>query len=141
MRENQKSRRVLPSPAIDPRRADNLIDEYRELLFSKFRADPTNIIYACEWNPFEVYRQIRRTIKQYNVALEALGGCKAFVSSTSSKLLSVGALLAAYECKYGLGLEVGVANVEARGYTKKRSDVTNEEKPHSLWLAGECYDD
>jgi len=125
-----------------PRRGDNLVNEYRELLFRTFRVEPQNMIYACEWNPFEVYRQIRRTIVDSNTTLQRLGGCKTVVSSTSSKLLSIGAFLAAYECKYGRGLRVGFANVEAKGYNKKDSEEgVTRQRPHTMWLAGECYDD
>ncbi|MBI4963169.1 MAG: hypothetical protein HY913_07830 [Desulfomonile tiedjei] len=133
---------VLPSPSVNPRRADNLVGEHRELLFQTFRVEPSNIIYACEWNPFEVYRQIRRTIVQYDKALERLGGCKAAVSATSSKLLSIGALLAAYECKFDLDYRVGIATVEAHGYSKnkKESGLANQDRLHTLWLSGEFED-
>jgi hypothetical protein len=49
---------VLPYPSKDSRRADNLIMEYRELLFDKWRVEPENIMYASEHNPFELYRQL-----------------------------------------------------------------------------------
>jgi len=129
---------VLPSPSVNPRRADDLVAEYRELLFDRLRVEPANFIYASEWNPFEVYRQIYRTVERYNDALEALGKCKVVVSALSSKLLSVGALLAAYEAKRN-NFMVGISHVETPGYRiQGQIDSCNPEMC-SLWVAGECY--
>lgn len=133
---------VLPSPAQNPREADDLILEYREVLFDRLRVEPRNIIYASESNPFEVYRQILRSVRQYKRALEPLSGCKAVVSAMSSKLSSLGALLAAYELRGGAGdahIDVGIAHVEAQGY---RLDPPVNAPPPTLfhlWLAGESY--
>ena len=38
---------VLPSPSLNPRRGDELLLEYRELLFDQWRVEPKNIIYAA----------------------------------------------------------------------------------------------
>lgn len=133
---------VVPSPARNPREPDNLMLEYREILFDQLRVEPRNVIYASEANPFEVYRQIVRSVRHYQRALEPLGGCKAVVSAMSSKLASVGALLAAYELRdsrYGKPLDVGVAHVEAEGYVVNRpADLPPATLVH-LWLAGECH--
>ncbi|MGC2233244.1 MAG: hypothetical protein WBA09_17225, partial [Candidatus Acidiferrum sp.] len=107
---------VLPSPAVNPRRADNLVIEYREMLFERLRVETRNFIYASETNPFEVYRQLRRSILHYGEALKPLGGSNAVISANSSKLLSVGALLAAYELKRA-DVDIAIAHVESHGYT------------------------
>ncbi len=133
---------LLPSPSVDPRRADNLVMEYREMLFERLRVETQNFIYASETNPFEVYRQLRRSILHYGDALKQLGGSNAVISANSSKLLSVGALLAAYELKRA-GVDIAIAHVETHGYTLKDSaDLTplaNESKLYGLWLSGDCY--
>jgi len=129
---------VFPSPSLNPRRADDLVREYRELLFDRLRVEPPNIIYASEWNPFEVYRQICRTIERYNSALDALGKCKVVVSALSSKLLSVGALLAAYEAKRK-GFMIGISHLETHGYRIHGDIGSGDSKLYSLWIAGECY--
>lgn len=129
---------VFPSPSVNPRRADDLVREYRELLFDRLRVEPPNIIYASEWNPFEVYRQICRTIERYNSALDALGKCKVVVSALSSKLLSVGALLAAYEAKRK-GFMIGISHVETHGYRIHGDIGSCDPELYSLWIAGECY--
>ena len=90
---------LLPAPSVNPRRGDELVMEYRELLFDQLRVEARNFIYASETNAFEAYRQLRRAILHYGKALKPLGGSNAVISANSSKLLSVGALLAAYELK------------------------------------------
>jgi hypothetical protein len=134
---------LLPSPSVNPRRSDDLLLEYRELLFDRFRVEPSNFIFASERNPFEVYRQIRRAVLHYRYALEPLGGCKAVLSALSTKLLSVGALLVAYELKRAK-VDVGVAHVECQGYTMEVATEGDGTKTQSelfgLWLWGECYE-
>lgn len=135
---------VLPSPSVDPRRADDLVLEYRELLFDRLRVEARNLIYASENNPFEVYRQIRRTILHYREALRPLGGSKAVISALSSKLLSIGVLLVAYELKQA-GIEVAIAHVESQGYVMaappdaQSGEAAGRGELFSLWLSGECY--
>lgn len=134
---------VLPSPSVNPRRSDNLVPEYREFLLDGLRVEPRNFIFASEWNPFEVYLQIRRCILQFREALEPLGGCKVVLSAHSSKLLSVGALLAAYEL-HKPGVDVGIAQVESEGYIMQFSPgdplSADQAELWSLWLAGEPYE-
>ena len=89
-----------------------------------------------------MYRQLRRAVLHYADALNPLGGSSAVVSANSSKLLSVGALLAAYELKC-LNVDIALAHVEAHGYTVKNLNemdrLTDESKLHGLWLSGDCY--
>lgn len=90
--------------------------EYRNMLFDQLRVEPRNIIYAAEAT-FEVYRQLMRSILHYQQALNPLGGCKS-LSAMSSKLASIGVLLAAYELgRRDPKVVVGVAHVEAQGYS------------------------
>jgi hypothetical protein len=134
---------VLPSPAQNPREADDLMLEYRDLLFDQLRVEPRNVIYASESNPFEVYRQIVRSVRHYRRALAPLSGCKAVVSAMSSKLSSLGALLAAYELRGAGGddhVDVGVAHVEAQGYRLDRPSDVPPPTLYNLSLAGEFYE-
>jgi hypothetical protein len=89
-----------------------------------------------------VYRQLRRSILYYGDALKELGGSNAVISANSSKLLSVGALLAAYELKRA-GIDIAIAHVETHGYTLSGSadinSLANESKLYGLWLSGDCY--
>ena len=129
---------VLPSPSRNPRRGDDIIMEYRDLLFEQLRVDPRNMIYASEYNPFEVYRQIRKAASQYHEVLGLIGGCKIALSALCSKLMSLGVLLVGYEMKAANCLQIGVAHIECQGYGMPDSVVPNPQ-PVGLWLAGECY--
>lgn len=135
---------LLPFPSASPRRGDDLISEYRQFLFDDLRIEPRNVIYADEQNPFQTYRQIRQTIIHYNRALAILGGCRAIVSALSSKLLSLGVLLSAYELKREK-LLVGIAYVESTGYeieeTLNEQTTNGESELFEVWLTGECYEE
>lgn len=129
---------MIPMPSVNPRRGDNLMLEYRELLFDRLLLGPRNFIYVAEQNPFEVYRSIYRTVQHYKEAFADLGGCRVVISASSSKLLSIGALLAAYELKEQ---DVGVISVETQGY-QLEGDIEEElqnTELFTLWLAGDCY--
>lgn len=124
---------VMPFPSLNPRRPDDLLLEYRELLFDRLFVEPGNFIYASERNPFDVYRQVRRAIFQYRSALAPLGKCKAVISAQSTKLLSVGALLVAYELKQ-LKMDVAIANIESQGYAMGAVEKCPGSEVFGLWL-------
>lgn len=125
---------VLPFPALDPKRGDRLLLEYRGL-FESWRVDHRNIIYASEHNPFDVYRQLCALYDRYCRALQPLRGAKMIISAHSSKLLSLGALLAACDRP-----EVAVAYVEAQGYQIDGPlTAPADAVPYEIWIAGEPY--
>lgn len=132
---------MLPFPAKNPRRGDNLVEEYHTLLFDEWRVQPQNIVYASERNPFQVYRSIMNTVNLYSKALNPLDGCRAAVSALSSKLLSIGALLAAYDSKTkDNGPDIAIAHIDSHGYNIDGNLNESESSTLcSLWLAGECY--
>lgn len=132
---------VIPFPSRDPRRGDSLIEEYRQLLFDDYRVEPANIIYASEYNPFEAYRQLFGAVDRYRDALRELGGCKVYVSPLSSKLLSIGALLACYDHRSQAGgpdpVNVGIPYVESATYGDPVDPAASPLTLYSLWLRGE----
>jgi hypothetical protein len=128
---------VLPSPARNPRRGDDIVMQYQKLLFDEIRLEPRHIIYASEFNPFDVYRQVRRTVLHYHAVLQLIGGCRVALSAMCSKVMSLGILLVAYELKQS-DIEVGIAHIECQGYDVP-ADLAVEVEPVGVWLAGECY--
>lgn len=132
---------ILPFPCANPRRTDELILEYRSYLFDRLRIEPTNFIYVPERNPFGVYREIRSAIIHYTDALQAIGRTKFVISALSSKLLSLGALLAAYDLKQA-DYPVGIAHVNSGGYKIHSGPLpqTSAEDLFEVWIAGEPYD-
>ena len=132
---------VIPFPSRDPRRGDKIIASYRQTLFDDFQIEPKNILHACEFNPFEAYKQIYNAVDRYYDALTELGGCKAYVSPLSSKLLSVGALLACYDHRSHKGsnqkLQIGMPYVESVSYGDVDQTDDTPRELYSMWIRGE----
>lgn len=133
---------VLPFPSKNPRRSDDLIKEYHQLLFDRLNVESHNLMYVPEQNPFQAYMKIVKAIKNYDVSLAKLNGCKAVISTFSSKLLSIGTLIAAYELIGYIG--VGVLNVDSQGYDidnfDELKDLKNSSELFVIWLTGEPYE-
>ena len=126
---------VLPFPARDPRRSDELLLEYRSLLFETWEVDPLDFIYADEQDPFDVYTKLCRLSSNYVESLSPIGTAQMIVSSHSSKLHSLGALLAAWEQDFG------VAHVQPTGHVVNGRFGPEHESGElfEIWLAGEPY--
>ena len=132
---------IIPFPSRDPRRGDEIVASYHQILFDDFQVEPRNILHACEFNPFEAYKQVFGAIARYRFALRQLDGCKAYVSPLSSKLLSVGALLACYDHKSASQndrpLIVGMPCVEAVSYGDVDQSSEDFRELYSMWIRGE----
>jgi hypothetical protein len=126
---------VLPWPARDPRRGDRLVLEYRQLLFEEMRLEPRNIIHAAERNPFDLYRTLGALHERYLASLRPLGSVGMVLSSHSSKLLSVGVLLTAYEHH----LVVQHVSPGRYGLHGGAADLRDHDEIFDLWLTGEPY--
>lgn len=127
---------ILPSPAHNPRRGDSLVADYHQLLFDAWRVEPRNIIYSSEQNPFDVYRQITRAVLLYRESLKPLGEAKFVLSALSSKLLSMGTLLAAYDFRQAK-FPIAFAHVGCQGYTMPSNAASTHGDLCGMWLAGE----
>jgi hypothetical protein len=82
------------------------------------------------------------------MALKPLGGCKVAVSALSSKLLSVGALLATYEMYRIDDGSVGFAHIDGQEYEVDeeylRAYPTNMSESIelcALWIFGDAYEE
>lgn len=132
---------VLPFPSKDPRRSDQLIKTYHQLLFDRLSIEPQNLMYVPERNPFEAYIRLTKAIRNYYNSLHSLGGCKAVISAFSSKLLSIGTLLSAYELIGKIG--VGVLNVDSQSYEiddfEEMKKLKEDSELFVIWLTGEPY--
>lgn len=128
---------VLPFPARDPRRADDLFLEYRQLLVGSLQIEVSNIIYAHESNPFDLYRALTRLDERYAEALAPLGSTKVVLSLHASKTLALGAMLAAYERELPV-LTAGPSDYRiAPGVALP--ELGDQNRLVTLWLAGEPY--
>jgi hypothetical protein len=131
---------VIPSPSKNPGRGEKLIREYHSLLFDQWQVEPGNVLFASEFNPFDVYRQIVRTIRHYHEALKPLGGCNGAITVVSNKLLSLGGILAAHELQNVDKINVGIPIAEAQGYQLTNPGISGFGELVSLWLVGEPYE-
>ena len=128
---------VLPFPAMNPSRGDDLLIELRRLIFESIEVEPRNFIYADERNPFDLYRGLCRLSDRYTKTLMPVGNVIVVTSVHGSKIMSVGALLAAYEKNL---------SVVSAGPTSYRihpgidlDKVTVGSHLMCLWLDGEPY--
>jgi hypothetical protein len=128
---------ILPFPAHDPRVGDRLIDEYLPLLTGAWDVDPRNIIYAAEDDPLDVYRTILELDDARRPVFEGDGGSLCVLSPLGSKVLGLGALMAAIERDFP------ILHVEAVGFTADAASLreyTEERGTFAhVWLAGEPY--
>ncbi len=136
---------IFPFPAKNPRRPDALLIKYHRLLFDRLKVESQNIMYVPEQNPFEAYKILVKTVRNYSNSLQILGGCRAALSTFSSKLLSIGTLLAAYQVNIVDQQDIiGVMNVDARGYEIENIDAWKEFDKESelflIWLTGDPYE-
>jgi hypothetical protein len=133
---------VLPVQSANPRRGDNIIQSLGELLFDRFDIDNRDIIRATESNPFQLYRSLMKTMARYEESLRLFGGVRFVISPLSSKGLSIGCLLAAYEKRITgdpSSVRVGMAHVESKSYGASSLPIAPYIELISAWLAGECY--
>ena len=125
----------LPSPSLYPRRGDEIVAEYRSLLFGTWGVDPNAFIYADERDPFDIYRQIVALSDDYKESLAPLSDAYTIISAHSSKLLSLGVLLAAVE------RDLAIMHVEPTGYHMPQTiDGLEANELFEVWLTGEAYD-
>lgn len=128
---------ILPFPGKDLRAPDLLIQEYANQLQNIWRVDPRNLVYADEGNPLDVYRSILLLDSARARVFQKNRQSQLILSPLGSKLLSIGALMAAIDRGFP------VVYVEALEYSVdfEQLDVTrNAPGPLvHLWLQGEAY--
>lgn len=132
---------AVPSPSRNPRRGDDLLAEYRGLLFpADGNIEAHQIVYVAETNPFEAYRQILRAMRSFEkVTSEHLGGARVAISLHSSKLLSLAALMAAYDAKKGKVVQaVTLLHMEPSHYDIE-DGCPEDGTLVTAWLKGAAY--
>ncbi|MCE9583818.1 MAG: hypothetical protein K8T20_15150, partial [Planctomycetes bacterium] len=121
---------ILPFPADNPRRPDRLIAEYGEQFESVWHVDFHNIVYADEKNPLDLYRTILRLDELRERVFKDIGGSLTILSPMGSKVLAIGALLAAIERDFP------VVHVEAVSYAADLGRLDSRGRGSSrIWQA------
>ena len=128
---------ILPFPASDPRLPDRLVQAYATEMESGWQVDPRNILYADEHSPLDLYRAIVRIHEARKTIFQSMGS-QIILSPIGSKILSLGALLAALEHDFP------VVYVEAVAYEIDFARIDEAKQEFGslvhMWLQGEAYD-
>ena len=126
---------IFPFPASDPRLGDVLAEEYLAEIEGSWSVDTRNIIYADEEDPLDLYRTILRLDDLRRPVFEETGGSMLILSPLGSKVMALGALMAALE------RDLPVAHLESIGYELDASVPETMDRPNLIhvWLEGEVY--
>lgn len=127
---------ILPFPARDPRRADELITEFGPQLRDEWQVDARDLIYVSERNPLDCYRTITMLKQRYDRTVEGVYVPQLILSPIGSKVMAAGALMAAIEH------DLTVQYVETLRYDFKVHDL--QPRPATdmivhVWLHGPIY--
>ena len=126
---------ILPFPAREPRLGDMLAEEYLPEFQSVWDVDTRNIVYADEADPLDLYRTILRLGDFRQQVFAESGGSMLVLSPLGSKVMALGALMAALDRNYP------VAHIEAISYDltdSVPSDIGQPDIIH-IWLEGDVY--
>lgn len=88
---------LLPFPARNPRRADDLLAEYHTELVDEWEVDPRDVVYASERNPLDCYRTLSTLKTRFDRTMKGTYEPRMVLSPVGSKVLAAGALMAAIE--------------------------------------------
>lgn len=126
---------ILPFPAIAPRLGDTLAAEYMIELESTWSVDTRNIVYADESDPVDLYRTILRLDDLRRPVFTETGGSMLILSPLGSKVMALGALMAALE------RDLPVAHLEPIGYEMEATVPVQIAEPNLIhvWLEGDVY--
>lgn len=88
---------ILPFPASHPRLGDDLLEEVRGTGGFPWHMDARSIVHADEDDPLDLYRTILRLYALREPVFREVGGSLLILSPVGSKVMALGALLAALE--------------------------------------------
>ena len=125
---------ILPFPAGDPKATDRLVAAYLNEFENRWSVDASNIVYADESDPLDLYRTILRLGDLRKKVFAEVGGSQLVLSPLGSKVLALGALMAAIEH------DLPVAYLEAVGYEiEGECDNLGQSEMIHIWLEGDVY--
>ena len=128
---------VLPFPSEDPRLGDCLVEYYLDEFADRWSVDSRSIVYSDERSPLDFYRTVLRIHDTRHKVFERTGGNLLVLSPTGSKVLALGAMMAAMERDFP------VVYVESLSFSldldeSPDNDYTERDLVH-VWLYGEAY--
>jgi hypothetical protein len=128
---------ILPFPCADPKLPGRLLEEFAVELQQTWNVDARSIVYAHESDPIDLYRSILRLHHARERIFRETRGSEIVLSPLGSKLLSLGAMLAAIEHDFPV---VYVEAVEYKvNFTELDAKRASTGPLVHLWLQGEVY--
>lgn len=128
---------VLPFPAKTPKTGDQLAEVFQTEFEDSWDVDPRNIIYAAEDDSLDLYETILKLHDRREKAFGTLRGSQIILSPGGSKVLTLGAMLAA------IALDLPVLYVEDASYqlgdVRSLEQRSKQSKMVHLWLLGDAY--
>ena len=128
---------ILPFPSEDPKKGDRIVQGLISNLVNEWNVDPRNFVYADERKPLDIYRTILQINEERKPVFETFGGSIIILSPLSSKIPSIGALMAALEYHFP------VVYVETLSYNVPWIQAKNINSTDSrmvyIWLYGDAY--
>jgi hypothetical protein len=88
---------VVPFPARNPRRADELLSEYQPALVDEWKVDARDYIYVSEKNPLDCYRTVSTLKRRYDKTVDEIFFPQIILSPLGSRVIAAGAMMAAVE--------------------------------------------
>lgn len=129
--EPQETCPILPFPAWNPRRGDELLREFQMPILNDWDVNLLDVIYAHESDPTDVCETITRIHRSRADAFQAsvIQPARTVLSPSGSRIGSAGMLLAA------LRLGLPIVYEESIGYSSNLSSVPelSESPPDHLW--------
>jgi hypothetical protein len=128
---------VVPFPSRDPRLGDRLVNDFLEEFTGPWDVDARSTVYAAEGHPLDFYRTVLRIHDGRQPVFEETGGSILVLTPVGSKVLAIGAMMAALE------RDLPVRYVEARGYSTEfagdEPELSGTDDLVHVWLSGEAY--
>lgn len=124
---------ILPFPAGSPRAVEELVEAFQQEIDEAWLVDDRDFLYAAEDDPLDLYRTILRidTLRGATYAIE--GGSITVLSPLGTKVMALGALLAALE------RDLPIMYVETLRYKMVKAPQGDSYGLVHLWLTGEAY--
>lgn len=126
---------ILPFPASHPRLGDDLLEELLGTGGFPWQMDARSIVHADEDDPLDLYRTILHLYTLREPVFREVGGSQLILSPVGSKVMALGALLAALE------RDLPVVYIEDFSYElhgKLDEQLPPPELMH-VWLEGTPY--
>lgn len=127
---------VVPFPARNPRRADELLSEYQPALVDEWKVDARDYIYVSEKNPLDCYRTVSTLTKRYDKTVREVFFPQIILSPLGSRVIAAGAMMASV--RHGLSVHY----LETLRYELRSplpSQYEDKDMIVHIWLHGPIY--